>query len=148
MVRSSASLLEETNLHAFARGVITQLATLLGVASEGLVCSESTLSTEPFRVLAATGPFARLIDQPIATVLASRGLRLLRQALKSRRNIYGVQRGVALYIGRGDEQDMAVFIDAPASPSTLDRQLLEVFCANLRTLLHNRGLLARLHQSA
>jgi diguanylate cyclase (GGDEF)-like protein len=148
MVRSSASLLEETNLHAFARGVITQLATLLGVASEGLVCSESTLSTEPFRVLAATGPFARLIDQPIATVLASRGLRLLRQALKSRRNIYGVQRGVALYIGRGDEQDMAVFIDAPASPSTLDRQLLEVFCANLRTLLHNRGLLERLHQSA
>lgn len=148
MVRSSASLLEETNLHAFARGVITQLATLLGVASEGLVCSEGTHPAEPYRVLAATGPFARLIDQPIATVLASRGLRLLRQALQTRRNIYGVQRGVALYIGRGDEQDMAVFIDAPASHSALDRQLLEVFCANLRTLLHNRGLLERLHQSA
>ncbi|CAB5717454.1 Bacteriophytochrome cph2 [Delftia tsuruhatensis] len=148
MVRSSAALLEETNLHAFARGVIIQLASLLGVASEGLVCSEGSHPGEPYRVLAATGPFARLVGQPIATVLASRGLHLLRQALKARRNIYGPQHGVALYIGRGDEQDMAVFIDAPASPSTLDRQLLEVFCANLRTLLHNRGLLERLHQSA
>src|SRR5256885_7389068 len=43
---------------------------------------------------------------------------------------------------------ISVFIDAPASHSALDRQLLEVFCANLRTLLHNRGLLERLHQSA
>lgn len=148
MVRSSAALLEQTDLHAFARGVITQLASLLGVPSEGLVCSEGAQAGAPYRVLAATGPFARLIDQPMATVLASRGLRLLRQALQTRSNLYGAQRGVALYIGRGDAQDMAVFIDAPASPSTLDRQLLEVFCANLRTLLHNRGLLERLHQSA
>lgn len=148
MVRSSASLLEETNLHAFARGVITQLASLLGVAGEGLVCTQGTHLTEPLRVLAAMGSFAPLAGQPMAAALASHGLRLLRQALKTRRNLYGAQRGVALYIGRGDEQDMAVFIDAPVSHGTPDRQLLEVFCANLRTLLHNRGLLERLHQSA
>ncbi|CAA2110161.1 putative bifunctional diguanylate cyclase/phosphodiesterase [Variovorax paradoxus] len=160
IVRSSASLLEETDLRAFASGVITQLTALLGAAGDGLVCAQGLQpahghlgdragrANHGHRVLAAAGRFARLIDLPLDAVPEAPVQQLLRRALVAGGNVYGEDGGLALHIGRKDEQDMAVFIDTAGLHSDLDRQLLDVFSVNLGTLLHRRGLLERLHESA
>lgn len=174
IVCSSAALLEETDLHAFATGVITQLAALLGVAGEGLVCVPDTTAAPSgaYRVRAATGRFAGLLDLPMDALPESNMLRLLHQALSVRSNVFGDKpvpfatpgvpppprccgdnvfgddRGLALYIGSTGDQDMVVFIDIAGSHLTPDRQLLDFFCVSFSTLLRNRGLLERLHRYA
>jgi diguanylate cyclase (GGDEF)-like protein len=152
IVRASASLLEETGLRAFAQGVIAQLTALLGAPGDGLVCAPGAMQADPHRVLAATGRFAHLAGAALSAVPDSPAVRLLRRALASGCNVYsegmGASTGLALHIGREDAQQMAVFIDTAASHGVPDRQLLEVFCVNLGTLLHSRGLLARMRDSA
>ncbi|KQP38945.1 bifunctional diguanylate cyclase/phosphodiesterase [Pseudorhodoferax sp. Leaf274] len=150
IVQSGAALLEQTNLHAFAGAVIAQLAAVLDVPGEGLVAlrEAGAGAAGTGQVLAAAGRFAGLQGQPLQALPASRAAQLLRRALVQGGNVYGEQGGVALYMGRRDGQDMAVYVQAPRLRSTADRQLLDVFCTNLRTLRHNRGLLERLHQSA
>ncbi|WP_442867203.1 EAL domain-containing protein [Acidovorax sp. NCPPB 3576] len=148
IVRSSASLLETTDPRAFASGVITQLAALLGVACHGLVCAQQGETADRFQVLAAAGRFAGLADGPFDAVSARPEWSVLRRVLESRCNVYAADGGMALYIGHQGRQGMAVFIDVPAARGALDTQMLDVFCANLGTLLHNHGLLARLHEYA
>ena len=58
IVQSGAALMEQTDLRGFAAAVITQLAGLLGVAPQGLVCVRETGAASGCRVLAATGDFA------------------------------------------------------------------------------------------
>ncbi len=150
IVQSGTALLEQTNLQAFAAAVIAQLAAVLDVPEEGLVClrDAGAAAAGTGQVLAAAGRFAGLAGQPLQALPASLAAQLLQRALVQGTNVYGAQGGVALYMGRRDGQDMAVYVQAPRLRSTADRQLLDVFCTNLRTLRHNRGLLERLHQSA
>jgi diguanylate cyclase len=148
VVRSGATLLEQPDVRAFATAIITQLAALLEVASEGLVCVRDAQESAPYRVLAAVGEFADLIHQPLDRLPESPGLRPLHRALEESRNIYDECGGMALFIGQKDEQNMGVFIAVPPLHGALDVQLLEVFSSNLSTLLHNRALLERLREYA
>ena len=148
IVHSSAVLLEQTDLHGFAAAVINQLAILLGVEPEGLVCARDAGTGGECQVIAATGRFAGLGGQPLRALPASLAAQLLQRALAQGGHVHGGHGGVALYIGRRGEQDMAVYVHAQRLRNVPDRQLLDVFCASLRTLRHNRGLLERLHQSA
>ena len=151
IVRSSAALLETKDASAFAAGVLTQLAALLGVPCSGLVCVQRGHRSEDYRVLAAAGRFSGLPGPALDGESQAPEWDLLRLAESRRVPVYGERGGLALHIGHQDEQDeqdMVVFIDVPPRHQALDSQLLDVFCANLSTLLHNRGLLERLHESA
>ncbi|MDM0008184.1 EAL domain-containing protein [Variovorax sp. J22G73] len=154
IVRSSASLLEEAGLRAFAHGVIAQLTALLGAPGDVLVCAPGVPPVGPYRVLAAAGRFAHLADVALDAVPDAPAVALLRRALASGGNVYGndsegsESRELALHIGSKNAQEMAVFIDTGASHGAPDRRLLDVFCVNLGTLLHSRGLLERMHDSA
>lgn len=147
IVRSSGTFLEDTGLQDFAAGVITQLAALLGTAAEGLVCAQGERQTGQYQVLAAAGHFASLINQPLEALPDERVRVLLTQALQTGQSVFAPG-GVALHIGHKNGIDMAAFIDTDAEPGAMDRQLLDVFCANIDTLLRNRALLLRLSDYA
>ncbi|MEX8194878.1 putative bifunctional diguanylate cyclase/phosphodiesterase [Comamonas guangdongensis] len=148
VLRSSASLLETKDSYEFASGVLTQLAALLKVAQTGLVCAQEPANPEGYFVQAATGRFSELIGLPLQLLPPTPELGLLRKSVAGRCNVYGDTGGLALHIGHQDGQDFVVFIDVPKQHAVLHPQLLDVFCANLNTLLHNRGLLGRLKESA
>lgn len=174
IVCSSTALLEHTDLSAFATGVITQLAALLGVPGQALACVRDTTAgpSGTYRVQAATGRFAGLLDLPMAALPDATMLRLLHRALDTRGNaldnpvqpfaapgvlppprccgdnVFGDDRGLALYIGSPGDQDMVVFIELADPAIGPDRQLLDFFCVSFSTLLRNRGLLERLRRSA
>lgn len=149
VVRSSASLLDKTDPKNFATGVLTQLAALLNLNSEDLLCAQRTPETgNHYRVLAATGRFTHFVDMPLSALPEGPARRMLEQALTCERNVDGEGCCLALHIGRKDEQDMVVFIDTPGMHDALDQQLLNLFCVKLSKLLHNRSLLARLQESA
>ena len=149
VLRSSASLLEIKDCYEFASGVLTQLAALLKVAQVGVVCAQELANPDGcYFVQAATGRFSELLGCPLERLPQTSELGLLRKAVEGRCNVYGETGGLALHIGHDDGQNFAVFIDVPRHHAVLHPQLLDVFCANLSTLLHNRGLLGRLKESA
>lgn len=148
IVRSSALLLEQTDLRAFSDGVITQLSALLNVSEQGIVCTQDDQRTDRYPVIAAKGRFESLLDFPLHTLADTRVLKLIQSTLAGRCNSYGNSGGLALYLGSRDGSGLAVFVDVPHFHTSLDRQLIEAFCANLDTLLHNRALLERLHSDA
>ncbi len=148
IVRSSAALLEQPDLHAFAAGVITQLDALLDGAARGMVCMLHGASADSCRVVAATDTFAAFSGRALDTLPDTRCRQLLARALKFCQNIHGEEGGIALYFGDRSERGMAVFVDTPYPHSALDRQLLDVFSINMRTLLLNRDLLDRLRRFA
>lgn len=149
VLRSSASLLEINDCYEFASGVLTQLAALLKVAQVGVVCAQELANPDGcYFVQAATGRFSELIGHPLELLPQTSELGLLRKAVEGRCNVYGETGGLALHIGHDDGQNFVVFIDVPRHHAVLHPQLLDVFCANLSTLLHNRGLLGRLKESA
>jgi diguanylate cyclase (GGDEF)-like protein len=147
IVRSSADFLEETGLHAFAQGVITQLAGLLGTVAEGLVCAQVERGGDAYRVLAAAGQFAALIDRPLEALPQAHVRGMLLEALQRHENV-GSPVGMALYVGYRNGSDMAVYIDTLNAPADTDRSLLDVFCVNIGNLLRNRNLMQRLHEFA
>ncbi|WP_043004269.1 putative bifunctional diguanylate cyclase/phosphodiesterase [Comamonas testosteroni] len=149
VLRSSASLLEIKDCYEFASGVLIQLAALLKVAQVGVVCAQELANPDGcYFVQAATGRFSELIGRPLELLPLTPELGLLRKSVEGRCNVYGDSGGLALHIGHDDGQNFVVFIDVPRHHAVLHPQLLDVFCANLSTLLHNRGLLGRLKESA
>jgi len=147
IVRSSADFMEETGLHTFARGVIMQLAALLGTRAEGLVCAQVERGGQQYRVLAAAGQFAELIDQSLDTLPDADVRALLERSLQEHGNVFSPA-GLALYVGYRNGSDMAVYIDTQHAPPSTDRSLLDVFCFNIGNLLRNRHLMQRLHEFA
>lgn len=151
IVRSGVALLEEMDSHAFAAQAIAQLSGILGVPAQGMVCvqqAQSARPDDPYYLLAAEGTFAGLGGCLLEAIPDSRAKRLMHEAILSEQGICGDDGGIALYIPRRERQGMVVFVEMPQPGSAVDRQLLDVFCVNLRTVLHNRDLLGRLHRFA
>lgn len=86
IVAASNQFIAEKGLHAFAEGVITQLAGLIGVAPEGLVCAasgEETDHPDQFRVIAAAGRYSHLIQHRLEEIDNLHIARSLNQALRN-----------------------------------------------------------------
>lgn len=147
IVEGSAALLELPGLQRFADGVLTQLAALIGVAPEGLVCAQGLAFGGPYTVLAAAGPYAALIDQPLDALDAHPAVLHLRQALQERRSHFGESETV-LYVGSRNGLDMAVYLPTGRAIEALTRQLIDVFCVNLGACLRNLELIQRLRTLA
>ena len=73
IVAASNHLIAEQGLRAFAEGVITQIASLIGTEPEGVVCAatdepEQGVNTQQFRIIAAAGNFRHLIQRRLSDI--------------------------------------------------------------------------------
>jgi diguanylate cyclase (GGDEF)-like protein len=147
IVQASGSFLEPQGLSNFAAGVITQMAAILGVQPEGLVCAQGERSGGQYRVLAAAGQYVKLIDQPLESLYDPRAAQLLRKCLDEGRSQYGPTES-ALYLGEKGGLDMAAYVCSSQPLGEVDCSLLDVFCVNLNACLRNLALVQRLHTEA
>ncbi|NMG28796.1 putative bifunctional diguanylate cyclase/phosphodiesterase [Aromatoleum evansii] len=145
IVRGSAELLRSEGLGEFAAGVITQMAGLLGLPPEGLVCARRDAGA-PCEVIAAAGRFDHVSRQPLAS-LQDAGIRAtLERALTQRTNVLEPGQGIALYFGSRPGRDLAAYVETGYPADELDPTLLEVFCANVSVCLDNIELVQRLNE--
>lgn len=151
IVQAGSELMGEQGLRNFASGVITQLAALIGVASDGLVCVHENAADdegeEAFLVIGAAGRFAPFIQRQLGEIADTRVTSSLRRCLTQRENIFG-DGFIALYLPSQDDSTFAIFIDAAQAPQQPERDLLEVFCNNAALCAQNIKLIERLHQVA
>ncbi|GAB4214597.1 MAG: EAL domain-containing protein [Rhodoferax sp.] len=147
IVRCSSGFLEVQGIQQFAVGVITQIAALLRLEPDGLVCAQHGRESPAVTVLAAAGRFAHCISQPVSTLADNRLAQLLESVLQRGESAFGAQETV-LFLGDCSDHAMAAYVATPRPLQPVDLQLLSVFCVNLSAALQNFGLLQRLRSDA
>ncbi|WP_374262758.1 putative bifunctional diguanylate cyclase/phosphodiesterase [Zoogloea sp.] len=152
IVAASNQFIADQGLQAFAEGVITQIAGLLGVEPEGLVCAAAEDGPagdgEPrFRVIAAAGHFRHLIQRRLSEIEDPWIAAQLTDALQGRRNLVH-PRSMALYFRKTADEGFAAFIDSARPIRAVDQELLEVFCTNIALCAKNVDLVAELRRDA
>ena len=152
IVAASNHFIAEQGLQAFAEGVITQIAGLIGVSPEGLICAAAEptdmgTSYQEYRIIAAAGPYRHLIQHRLSEISDPHLLRNLSQALKNRHSIIGAQ-DVTLYFRKSATEGFAAFINASHPICEVDQHLLEIFCTNIALCAKNVDLVSALRQDA
>jgi diguanylate cyclase (GGDEF)-like protein len=152
IITSSAAFSMQDGIEGFASGVITQIAALCGVPSEGLLCAqcdEALQFDNSFRysVIASAGHYRSLMNRPIDEIDNPVIRDALRRALSERRSLFDEHNMTLYFSGRG-KRAIAAFIELPFALSSIDQQLLEIFCFNLGVCLDNLGLVSQLKSYA
>lgn len=149
IVRASTALMAQHGLENFAAGVITQIAGLLSLQPEGLLCAQEDQQgdTNSLIVIAAAGHYRDLINKPISAVQDKRIQAALVESIRARRNIYGADYTSLYFVGNAGRHFTA-FLNTGTELSEIDRRLLEVFCSNISVGLDNVELVTRLHNFA
>ncbi len=144
IVHGSATLLQMGGLSEFAAGVITQIAALLGLPPEGLVCA-SRDGEDKVVVIAAAGRFEYAIGQPLEAIRDKVIQDMLERALDRGETITDVGSGLALHFGGAPERALVAYVDAELADDSFDSYLIEVFCTNVSVCLDNANLVGRLN---
>ena len=151
IIRSAADLLEQHAIADLSEGVLTQLASLLKLSPNGIVCTQrgSPLNndTEGTYVVGASGKHARYIAQPLETLPDPRIVSAIQQSMKKRHHLFNDDYTV-LYLQTAPHQDASIFLDSGQPLSNLDRQLLDVFVSNIAACFRNVKLVESLNYIA
>lgn len=150
IVRASGELLAMSGLRNFADGVIIQLSALLGTQPEGLICARhgtSKAEAGGARVIAAAGPHASLIDQPLEHIYSAPVREALQACLDEERHLFG-ERNTTLFFSSHTGHSMAAYFDTPLQMSDANKGLIELFCTNISIGLENTRLFSQMHELA
>lgn len=151
IVHASAELMALHGMRNFAAGVITQLAALLGLPPEGLICAQEGGRDEnpedSLQVIAAAGRYADLINQPLASIDNPAIAAAIKRCLAKRQSLFEGT-GTTLFFQGSAHHDVAAYVESTAALSDIDRRLLEVFCSNIAVGFDNAALFSKLHSFA
>ncbi len=131
IVDSSTSLFEERTRERFTHGVIDQLESLICGADAALLCGVgyvgSTMSTDRPVILAASGRYRDSIGRPVEQSLAQPLRALVLDVLSKRCNRYAETTSV-IHFGEVGGSQFVILVEGHPPLSTVDRQLIEIFC--------------------
>lgn len=151
IIHAASDLLEQHAIADLAEGVLTQLAALLKLSASGIVVTHrgSPLSDDRERtyIVGAAGRHAAHIAQPLDTLPELRIVNAIQECTARRSHLFGDDFTV-LYLQTSQKQDAAIFLDTGESLAALDRQLLDVFVANISACFRNVKLVEKLNHIA
>lgn len=152
IVHASADLFEKRALESLAEGVLTQIAGLLRLAPDGLVCAQRGFpidGSDPDRlyVVGALGGFAAAVNHPLDALGEPRIETAIRESMARRCSTYANEHTV-LYVRSPGGREQAIFLNCGKCLSLLDRQLLEVFASHISVGFSNVYLFHRLNYLA
>ena len=153
IVEASNQLMVEHGLHALAEGVLTQIASLLGIHAEGVVCAGPDALNQPpgtqsdYVVIAAAGSLSPMVHRRLDELNESHVRSCLVQALEQKATVVS-ERSVTLYFDGDSCRDFAAYIGARMPLKAIDTRLLEVFCKNISLCASNVALIQRMQELA
>ena len=153
IVQSAAKLFgQQQAMEEFADGVLTQLAALLDLPPEGLLCAQRGHPLHPqasndLFIVGAAGNYRNLMSRHLNEIGEERVITAVRSAFEREQHHFGENETV-LYICLSDSQRVAVFLDTPKVLEDGDKNLLELFSVNIGIGIENVSLVDRLHFAA
>jgi diguanylate cyclase (GGDEF)-like protein len=149
IVRASTELMALQGVQNFADGVLAQVAGLLAIKADGVLCVHESPDSRPHElfVMSAAGSYRRLGSGRLATHQEPRAATAMERTLARRQNIYEPE-FVTLYFAGKASRDFVAFLELEHPISENDQCLLEVFCSNVAVGLDNVELVSHLHNAA
>ncbi|MEI2782627.1 MAG: EAL domain-containing protein [Candidatus Competibacter sp.] len=151
IVRAAADLLEQHAIADLAEGVLTQLAALLKLPLDGIVCTQrgSPLGGDDERcyVVGAAGRHGPYIAQPLEALPDPRIVAAIQTSMARRQHVFAADHTV-LYLKAASHQEAAIFLDSGQAPANLERPVLDVFVANIAACFRNVRLVENLNYVA
>jgi diguanylate cyclase (GGDEF)-like protein len=148
IVHAGAELMALHGARDFGRGVLAQLAALLGQPADGVLCARDPGGrADALYVMAGMGSCAQLADAGLAAH-ADRGIaNALERALAARSN-QRLPGHLALYFPGKSGRDFAACVPLAQPVCEVEYRLLDVFCNVVAVGLDNVELVTHLHKSA
>lgn len=149
IINAGANLLEQHSLHEFSEGVVTQIASLIGLHAEGVLCAQiedDGSASDNIYVLGAAGHYAPYIKCQLERLDNPRIVQQITQCLRSRTHLF-TDLDTVLYLGN-DVHSAAVYIETNRAIEQFDRQLIEVFLSNISIGYENVTLFQQLKHAA
>ncbi|MBA3988700.1 MAG: diguanylate phosphodiesterase [Idiomarina sp.] len=146
IVNAAANLMERHNIYNFSEGVVTQLASLLGLNPEGLLCVRQRVDSDEIVVLGAAGHYAQGIQRPLGAINDAKIVRYVKDCLAQQQHLYFDDASVFFIQGKGIKA--AAYIDSSQRLSDVNHKLIELFLANIAIGFENVNLFEELRTAA
>jgi len=151
IIHSAANLMERHSIINFSEGVVTQIASLLGLTAEGILGARhrkvsATNADEHIVVLGAAGRYASIINNSLSNISDKRLVHAVERCLREREHIF-LDDATVFFID-GAEHEAAAFIETAQPLKDFDRELIEVFLANIAIGFENANLFEELRTAA
>ena len=147
IIQASADLLTRRGIGHFAEGILTQIAALLSVESDGLICVEDNVAGEIPRVVAAAGSYKKSVGCELDQLQDKSISAVLRQAFEQSNNVFE-ERCSVFFFGSKQGQRLAAYVSTCRSLEQHEKDLLRIYCQNIALAKDNLNLIDRLHQLA
>lgn len=146
IVNAAANLMERHSIYNFSEGVVTQLASLLGLKPEGLLCVRQQNAQSEILVLGAAGHFAKGIQKPLEAIENPFIVNAVRQCLERREHLFLDDASVFYIDAKGIQA--AAFIESSEQLSDVNQKLIQLFLANIAIGFENVKLFEDLRTAA
>lgn len=152
IIEASASLFERRSLDSFSYAILNQLASLLSLPSEGLICNR-TLKRKgkkpqyEWQILASTGRFTAFSAESLSEVQHLEISNTIEHTLRSKTSLFE-KNFLVIYLARPADEDTAIYLETHRVLSTTERQLLEVFATNISVGFENLSLFKKMQDLA
>ena len=151
IIHAASELMERHALSSFAEGLLTQLAALLNLPLDGLVCTQRGspfgMDSDRCYVVGAAGQYASYIAQPLARLPNPLIVSAILESVAKQQHVFAADHTV-LYLKAAPHQEAAIFMNSGHELAALDRALVEVFAANITACFRNVKLVERLNYTA
>ena len=149
IVRASTELMSLHGVKNFAAGVLTQIADLVGIPADGLLCVQECPDgrCHELYIMASAGNYVRLGTGALTRDDDARVVEAIDRTLAQRRNVYETD-FITLYVAGKASRNFVAFLDIARPVSDIDERLLEVFCSNVAVGIDNVELVTHLHNAA
>ncbi|HJW56374.1 MAG TPA: EAL domain-containing protein [Burkholderiaceae bacterium] len=151
IVTATPSLMQAQELGSFANNTLQLMMSLLHLRSDGIVCVQGSVAgndseLELPHVVAATGQVAAAVGRPLEQLDDPELVAAIRECLARQAHCFAASH-TALYL-QGGHRQAVMLVRNERALTTVERQLLEIFAANLLTCFDNITLVERLNYIA
>ncbi|MCD6584950.1 MAG: DUF3369 domain-containing protein [Desulfobacteraceae bacterium] len=140
IIKASARLFEHQSLKEFAKGVLTQLVSILKLDESSVYLQLSGFSAfkenDDFIVLAATGKYENSVDQYVSSMFSVDVMRYLRQAVDTEKSLFVDDLYVG-YLATKSGMKNVLFLKSCGHLSKIDRDLIRIFSNNVAVAFEN-----------
>ncbi len=144
IVQASPEIFRLQSMQNFARGVLTQLTSMLYLGKSSLYLKTTGFAAasqkgNPFIILAATGNFEHMICRTLGSDVPSYVTERIQSAMQKEDSLF-MEEYVVLYWQSQDMSAYVIYLECQKKVSEVDRRLLEVFCLNVSAAFDNLNL--------
>ncbi len=147
IIDAASTLYDFRSVQRLAEGVLTQIASLLGLDCAGiLVLREGERPEIGYSVLAGSGCYSDLVGRKAQDHLATPMLARIDRAFSERKTDFRDDYTL-LYVGTESGTEVVVLLDSGKQPNDTDRSLIGIFCSRFSLSLDNVVLYERLQEA-